>query len=222
MTTGSDYARRAAAKLHQLMDELGYPFDLPGRSAVLAVKLRCSPQAASALLSGAVPWSLDDLAAVSTQFDRTSCYFLEQDHADQPSDVQTVTSADGGETIVWRMPHGFAEAAQPGATQRLRYITCRLAFGPFPPGGLLVYAEQAMTARTIHPGQDYIIATATGLAPMRCIDVRDSVASFSPNDKSDLPHLVPLEGQEDPCAHVVGPLVGIICPARPAVPRGAA
>lgn len=222
MTTGSDYAQRAAAKLHQLMDELGCPFDLSGRSAVLGLKLHCSPEAATALLSGSAPWSLDDLAAVCTQFERSSCFFLEPSHTDQPADVQTITSADGGETIVWRVPPGFTPLPPPGAGQRLRYITCRQAFGPFPPGGLLVYAEQALTARDLQPGHDYIIATATatGLAPMRCLEVRDSVASFCPSDKSDLPHLVPLDDPQDPSPHVVGALIGIICPAIPPLPHG--
>lgn len=213
MTTAWNYTHRAAIKLHQLLDELGYPFDVSGRAAMLAHTLQRSPEAAATLLSGETLWTLDDLAAVSAQFEQRSCFFLEQFHADLPSDVQTVTSADGGEAIVWRMPQDFAHESAPSASLQLRYIRSRQAFGPFPPGSLVIYAEQALMARDLRPGKDYVVTSATGLTPMRCLDVQDTAASFWSGNKSEQPYTLPLKRQDTVCVRVAGALAGIICPA---------
>jgi hypothetical protein len=195
MTADARYARRAATRLNALLDEEGFPYDALGRSRAVADRIGAGMQAAQQLLSGLVPWSWNQVDTVCSVFQRPPGYFFDPVVSEPlPSDARLVTSSDGGESIVWRSPHGFLRhAPAPGA--RLRYLTMRHQVARYPLGSLLVYAEEVFGAQgpRPRPGDAYVVGRGDRLEVMQCQCARDTLASFEPLDQQGISVVVPLD-----------------------------
>lgn len=194
MTADARYARRAATRLNALLDEEGFPFDALGRSRTVADWIGASMQTAQQLLSGLVPWSWDQVDTVCSVFQRPPGYFFDPVFEPLPSDARLVTSSDGGESIVWRSPHGFLRHA-PAPGTPLHYLTMRDQVARYPLGSLLVYAEEVFRADAARPraGDAYVIVRGDRLEVMQCQCARDTLASFEPLDQQGISVVVPLD-----------------------------
>lgn len=166
-----------------MLDEEGYPSTLLGRSAGLAQKLSIDPTAATQLLSGIVPWTWSDLQAACAVFDKSPGFFLDKrPTGEMPSDTKVVPSMEGGESIVWRVPHGFLKRQfSMGPDVVLKYVMAPEDISEmFEPSCLLVFATHPHVALNLILGDAYVLQTNAGVEVMRCIDVLDEAARFEP------------------------------------------
>lgn len=183
--TGTTLSRRAASRLRDLMVAMGHPFDPLGGPVALAEILNVSRSQATHLLSGVVPWSLDDLASISTVFGKSPGYFLDPDSGRGiPADSSTVTSSDGGEATVWRAPSGFLSSDRVVPHARLEYMTTTSPgyFTPHPVRTMLVYESwrEIDDAVPITPNHGYLLEDSDGrLEAMRCVRVVDGMGTFA-------------------------------------------
>jgi hypothetical protein len=217
MTADQVFAQRAANRLNALLDEQGAPFDLLGRSSLVAQLMQATPQEAQQLLSGKVPWSWTQVARACGTFGRNPGFFLDEHPVPGiPTDTCVVPGADGGETIVWRAPRGFIKNPA-SATARLRYMTQHDVHGPYPLCSLLVYAEQRFTPKTLTQASAYVIESDSGLEAMRCVDVHDHVASFESSRPGALARVVQYADEAsndhtDRLPRIVGRILASITP----------
>jgi hypothetical protein len=190
MRAEATYAQRAAKRLNKLLDEEGFPYDELGRSKAVGARIGSSMQAAQRLLSGLVPWTWDQIDKVCSVFRRTPGYFLDPVPSEPfPSDMQLVTSVDGGESIVWRSPRGFLQHP-PAPGTPLRYMTMRERAPRYPLGSLLVYEEYITPV--LRTGDAYVIEREDGLEVMQCQASRETLASFEPLGRHGISVMVPL------------------------------
>ncbi len=207
MSADAIFSQRAAARLVKLLDHLGYPFDLLGRSTAIGQKLGITMQAGQQLLSGVVPWTWEQLHSVCTFFEKEPGFFLDEEFLDKvPVDTQAVPSSDGGKTIAFSPPPGFlARALEPGA--RLRYLRERSDASPFSQGTLLIYAQQTCQAGDVRPGDSYVIDRGDYLEVMRCQSANESIASFeSPGDRG-VALMIPFEARDNASAARIAGIV---------------
>ncbi len=219
MTDSQTLTRRASQRLHELLSELGYPLDAFLRITSLAERLKQSTQASSNLLSGVVPWTLDDVAHLAKKFARTPGFFLDPQVGPRlPSDVQIVHSEDGGEPIAWRAPSGFLSRKMPIDSQ-LSYINT-VSAGYFSNGLVrtkLVFHDwvRSKGEDVCFPNEGYILSSdAGGVVPMRCIAADRATGSFlTPTDPTSVPVRVDFSKKRVNVAStfsVVGRVIGTV------------
>ena len=193
MTADASYAQRAAKRLNKLLDEEGFPYDLLGRATAIGERLGSDLQTAQQLLSGLVPWTWTQLEQVCAVFGRKPGYFLDSVAGEPlPSDIRVVTGVDGGESLVWRTPHGFLQDPPPD-NATLRYFTMRQRDTGFAFGSLLVYAEEVFTPQPFKLGRPYVVDRGDGAELMRFRRSHQTVASFEPMHEPGVSVLVPLD-----------------------------
>jgi hypothetical protein len=193
MTADATYAQRAANRLKTLLDEEGFPYDLLGRATAVGERLGIDLQAAQQLLSGVVPWTWTQLEQVCAMFERKPGYFLDSVVGEPlPSDIRVVTGVDGGESIVWRTPHGFLPVPPPDSAT-LRYFTMRQRDTGFAFGSLLVYAEDVLQPHRFKVGRPYVVDRGDGAELMRFRKSHQTVATFEPMHEPGVSVLVPLD-----------------------------
>jgi hypothetical protein len=214
MSADATFANRAAARLNKILDEQGSPFDALGRATVVSESLKVPVQVAQQILSGRVPWSWEQLKAVSEGFARSPGYFLDPEYGGAlPSDAQVVTSADGGESIVWRTPRGFLQRPIPESSA-LRYLTEHVGIAAFPQGSILIYAESAFAPSMVFAGLHYVIAGRSGLQVMRCTTSRDALATFENEREPGVAIVIPFtDAPADESARIAGIVIAAIAPA---------
>lgn len=210
---------RAASRLRSLLSDIGHPVDALGRATSLAKATGLSKQAASNLMSGIVPWTLDDVAVLCETFGKTAGFFLDPG-PDQliPADSIIVTSSDGGESTVWRAPGGFLESPRTFPKQPLRYISTSSPgyFDASLVRTMLVYEDwSGIDAHApVVKNSGYVIEDAIGsLRPMRCLDVNNNVAVFTSRDKGGPDRVivpVNLQLKANVGVHLVGKVIGAI------------
>lgn len=177
------FSQRAALRLGKLLDEEGFPVQLLGRANALATKLSIDPVAATQLLSGIVHWNWDDLLHICTVFEKSPGFFLDKyPSADFPSDTKVVTSIEGGESIVWRVPNGFLKHPfQMSPDVVLSYLTApEDVTSMFEPLSLLVFASHPSVALNLTVGFAYVLQTKSGVDVMRCSGIQEKSARFEP------------------------------------------
>lgn len=182
--SGAALSKRAATRLQKLLTDLGHPMDALGREASLARITSLSKRSVSNLLSGIVPWTLDDIGVLCATFGKSAGYFLDSVPGQAiPADSEVVTSMDGGESIVWRAPSGFLNRPRDFPGKALRYVsTSSIGYFDSTVRTLLVYEDWADVADPIPvvKNSHYMIEDADGVVqPMRCMDVTHSVGVFA-------------------------------------------
>lgn len=196
--TDTTLVQRAASRLHALLDRNGIPTHPLIRNRHLAADLGVSLQESEALLSGLVPWSMGQLAAICQHFGQRPGYFLDPDvDLSLPADTSSVKSDDGGEPIVWRTPGGHKHHA-PGHPQ-LSYFTVM--------GNSYFGGDRVPTAMVYHPVNDlstvvpfhvnnvgYVYADESGVKrPVVCTKVTSRHIQLESITDPSLPVLVPLQ-----------------------------
>ncbi|MDP1999999.1 MAG: helix-turn-helix domain-containing protein [Rhodoferax sp.] len=210
----------AATRLQKLLTDSGHPIDALGRESSLAKVASVSRRSASNLLSGLVPWTLEDIGLLCATFGKSAGYFLDAELDQEiPADIAVVTSVDGGENTVWRAPSGFLDRQRDFPDQPLRYIsTSSVGYFASEVRTMLVYEDwTSLAAHTLKPvAKDnyYIIEDINGIAhPMRCVETTEQVGVFASKYTGFSDRLiVPIRqnNNEPPGLHLAGKPIGTI------------
>lgn len=161
MTPEFIYALRASQRLGQILDESGYPRELLGRSLALADAFHISAQEATQLLSGQVPWSWNNIARACSAFGRTPGFFLNEIFdLSIPSDVQIVTSVQGGESVVWRSIVNTTRTPF-SPTARLSYLQLESPENPITTC-LKVFDNKTIESHELTEHAQYVVETEDG------------------------------------------------------------
>lgn len=166
------FAQVASKRLTRLLDEQGYPMDLLGRVTAVSKVVGTPPMTTTQLLSGHTPWSWSSLAKVCAAFSKQPGFFLDntQQGASLPSDVEIVTSATGGENIVWRAPSGLSKASHaPGRVLQYVFSANRiLARGG---SNLVIYRRCDVPFEEVLVGTHYVLEDDAGFSIVRAKSV---------------------------------------------------
>lgn len=218
--TERTFTNRASLALHALLTNLGYSPDLMGRVNTLASAANVSKRHATNLLSGLVTWSFDDLALMCNIYGKSAGFFLDPGLERQlPCDTRLVTSSDGGESIVWRVPNGFLNTPLKHPEAPLRYISdsCPNIFANREARMMIVYEdwEAIPAAGGVSVNESYIVEDEDGaLQTMLCTDIRkNTMAVFVARDKTRKTQvLIPLrwDSPESAGYRLIGKMVGCI------------
>lgn len=172
------FARIASKRLTRLLDEQGYPMDLLGRVTAVSKVVGTPPMTTTQLLSGHTEWSWSSLAKVCAAFNKQPGFFIDNAHhgASLPTDIEIVTSATGGENIVWRAPSGLPEVSQaPGRVLQYVFSANRI----MAPGGanLVIYQRCEVAFEELHVGAHYVLEDDAGFSVVRVksVNERDGV-----------------------------------------------
>jgi hypothetical protein len=191
MKNAEHYGRRAAQRLNALLNEMGAPIDLLGRSKKLQALTNLDLDQTRRMLGGTVPWDWDQLATACAAFGKEPGYFLDEHPVPGiPSDTKVVTGADGGEAIAFRPPKGFLRSEVPGGPWRYASQVQQSAF--FVQGSLVLFAEAATSELSLAPAQDYVVESEAGLDFMRCLDVRNTTAHLETGAAGTVPCVLPV------------------------------
>ena len=213
-------SRLAATRLQKLLSDTGHPIDALGRESSLAKVANLSKRSASNLLSGVVPWTLDDIGLLCSTFGKSAGYFLDAEVIQEiPADIAVVTSVDGGENTVWRAPSGFLNRPRDFPDQPLRYVsTSSIGYFNSTVRTMLVYEDWTSLAghalKPVVKDDYYMIEDTEGIArPMRCVDATGKVGVFASeftgfSDRLIVPIFV--KNNEPPGLHLAGKPIGAI------------
>lgn len=220
--TASSLSIRAAQRLNRLLTSLGHPVDTLGRIHSFSLFSKLPQGRANNILSGQVPWTLDDVASMSALFGKPPGYFLDpSDTENIPPDTRLVVSADGGESSVWRAPSGFVSIPTLAPPVRLRSVTAaaRGFFRADSVPTLLVFEDKSPTLSQLAPQQGYIVENEAGqLRPLLLQSIHNDRAVFSARFEKDPALLVPVPGDSDDLdtflaeqsSRIVGRVVGAV------------
>lgn len=209
----------AADKLNILLTDLGHPLHTNERVNSLAKCTGVSKQVASNLLSGIVPWMLDDIALLCNSFGKPPGFFLDQNQTLRiPADSSLVTSADAGESTVWRAPSGFLMHPRDFPNEPLHYIstTANGFFDDSIVRVMLIYEDwTAIDANApVKKNFGYIIEDSNEtLQAVKCIEVNEKVAVFASLNRSTPNRIVvplQLSSNVNTGSRLVGRAIGAI------------
>lgn len=215
--TTTTLVQRASARLHALLDGSGIATHPLVRNRHLAAELRLSLQESEALLSGLVPWNMGQLDKICQHFGQRPGYFLDPDvNMSLPADASTVTSTDGGEPIVWRIPSGYRQHAPDSKPLNYFTILSRSHFGGEPVPTALIYQSMSDLEQVVPFQQHnigYIVADESGARrPAICTKVSSRHVQFESLSGSSPPLLLPLNQHDLRMggAQVIGRAVGTV------------
>lgn len=168
------FARVASQRLTRLLDEQGYPMDLLGRVTAVSKAVGTPQMTTTQLLSGQTAWSWSSLAKVCAAFNKQPGFFLDNTHqgATLPTDIEIVTSATGGENIVWRTPSGLSEVSQePGRV--LQYVFSANRIMALGGTNLVIYKRSDVAIEELRIGAHYVLEDDTGFSVIRVKSVNE-------------------------------------------------
>jgi hypothetical protein len=202
------YSRQGAARLGQLLSELGFPASLLARSAGLSKRTQLDQNSCLQLLSGDVPWSLSDLATLAEAFSKEPGFFLDQHPTQLPTSAITVPNAEGGEATVWCPPSGIGTYHLRPDSQ-LRHVTRLIPrMGPTTVG-LYVFHLCTITPSLLKADAQYVLDDEEGLQVASFDHSTGDAAIFTGSCEPTI-HRVPFAAQDAAFDSVIGEVVGLI------------
>lgn len=181
------YQRRSQQRLKDLLDYEGFSSNLAERASALAARASIPHDEALQLISGSAPWSWRYLHAMAEYFEISPGYFIDEDAIKSliATKARTVTSAEGGEAILWSLPTGLTPTSVT-REDRLRYVTRELSTPSGKKVALYVFKWRPFLASELEPGEDYLIETESGNEIVRYRHKASNSAIFTSTAESTI------------------------------------
>lgn len=159
------------------------------------------------ILSGDVPWSLVDVAALCDAFGKEPGFFFDQHHAPISTSAISVPSAEGGESTVWCPPSGIGTKKLPSNAQ-LRHVTRLVPKLGIDTVGMYIFFLSEITASDLKAGCQYILSFEDGLEVVSFESATSEAAVFRGSCEPKI-HRITLPDREAQIGLIVGEVVGL-------------